>query len=104
VQKYVDQLLAQSPDMDAVLLACTHYPLLRSKIAACLPAGVNLVSQGEIVAAGLVDYLVRHPEMESRCSKHGDLRFFTTDSAEDFDNHAGIFYGKALRSAHLVLS
>jgi len=104
VQKYMDLLLARSGEIDAVLLACTHYPLLREKIAACLPAGCNLISQGEIVAASLEAYLQRHPEIESRCSKHGDLRFFTTDSVEDFDNHAGIFYGKALRSTHLILT
>jgi glutamate racemase len=88
-----------------VLLACTHYPLLREKIAACLPAGSQLISQGEIVADSLADYLQRHPEMEDRISKSGSSpRFYTTDSTEDFDNHAGIFYGKLLRSTHVLLS
>jgi glutamate racemase len=103
VKEYMDQLLAQSPDIDAVLLACTHYPLMRDKIARHLPPGSELIVQGEIVAASLADYLHRHPEIESRCSKNGQLRFFTTDSAEDFDSHASIFYGKPLQSAHIVL-
>jgi glutamate racemase len=105
VKEYMDKLLSQSSgDMDTVLLACTHYPLLRSKIEQYLPAGCKLVSQGEIVAASLAGYFQRHPEMENRCSKNGQLRFFTTDSTEDFDNHAGIFYGQPLRSEHMALS
>jgi glutamate racemase len=105
VKSYTDQLMAQSPQIDTVLLACTHYPLLKEKIAACLPAGSQLISQGEIVAASLADYLQRHPEIEDRISRSGTSpRFYTTDSTEDFDNHAGIFYGKFLRSSHLLLS
>jgi len=105
VKEYMDQLLLQDPgEMDTVLLACTHYPLLRTKISQYLAGGCKLISQGEIVADSLADYLQRHPEMESRCSKNAQLRFFTTDSTEDFDNHASIFYGKALRSEHLALS
>jgi len=105
VKSYTDQLMAQSPQIDTVLLACTHYPLLKEKIAACLPAGNQLISQGEIVAASLADYLQRHPEIEDRISRSGTSpRFYTTDSTEDFDNHAGIFYGKFLRSTHVLLS
>src|SRR5579872_962737 len=99
VKTYIDQLLAQAPDIDAVLLACTHYPLLRQKIAAHLPPGTQLIAQGEIVAESLADYLHRHPEIEGRCSRGGRISFFTTDSTEDFDNHASIFYGKDLHSS-----
>jgi glutamate racemase len=103
VEEYIRQLLSQSSDIDTVLLACTHYPLLQDKIVRYLPKDSRLIAQGEIVAASLADYLQRHPGMESRCSKNGQLQFFTTDSAEDFDNHASIFYGKPLKSAHIVL-
>jgi glutamate racemase len=104
VKESMDRLLAQSEGIDAILLACTHYPLLRPKIAPFLPPGCSLISQGEIVAASLADYLRHHPEIDARCSKNGQLRFFTTDSKEDFDNHASIFYGKALSSTHILLS
>jgi glutamate racemase len=104
VKAYTDQLMAQSTQIDTVLLACTHYPLLREKIAACLPQGSQLISQGEIVADSLADYLLRHPGMENRISRSGSSpRFYTTDSTEDFDNHAGIFYGRSLRSNHVLL-
>ena len=88
---------------DTVVLACTHYPLLKDKIQRFLPAGVQLLSQGQIVANSLVDYLNRHPEIEEKCSKNGQLAFFTTDSTEDFDNHATTFFGKPVSSSHLDL-
>jgi len=104
VKEYMDLLREQCADIDTVLLACTHYPLLKDKIARCLPARSRLISQGEIVAASLADYLQRHPEMETRCSKNGGLRFYTTDSTEDFNNHASIFYGRELQSSHILLN
>lgn len=103
VEKHVRNIMAQDRDIDTLLLACTHYPLLRDKIVQFLPAGVNLVSQGEIVAASLDDYLQRHAEIEDRCSKHGKRVFYTTDSTEDFDNHASIFFGEAVNAKHADL-
>jgi glutamate racemase len=104
VSTYLDELMLRSKDIDTILLGCTHYPLLRQKIEAYLPAGMRVISQGEIVAGSLADYLQRHPEIESRCTRYGELRLYTTDSAEDFDGHASIFYGKDLRSTHVGLS
>lgn len=103
VKKEMDNLLQQSPDIDTVLLACTHYPLLMDKIQQFIPQGIKVLSQGKIVADSLKEYLARHPEMEARCSKNGRLSFFTTDSTEDFDNHAANFYGKPVKSSHLQL-
>jgi glutamate racemase len=104
VREYMDLLKVQNAEIDTVLLACTHYPLLKDKIAYCLPAGSRLIAQGEIVANSLADYLQRHPEIEMRCSRHGERLFYTTDSTEDFDAHAGIFYGGTLRSSHVQLN
>jgi len=104
VNEYMGLLGAQNADIDVVLLACTHYPLLKEKIGRCLPPGSQLISQGEIVAGSLADYLQRHPEIERRCSRNGDRIFYTTDSTEDFDGHARIFYGGGLRSSHVLLN
>jgi len=86
-----------------VLMACTHYPLLKEKIEEYLPVGVKLVSQGEIVAESLADYLTRHPEIEGRCSRKGQREFYTTDSTSDFDNHATTFFGEGVLSKHVDL-
>ncbi|GAB4045402.1 glutamate racemase [Spirosoma litoris] len=103
VQQHIDRLLAQSPDIDTILLACTHYPLLIDKIRQAAPAGTTILSQGRIVADSLADYLQRHPELEVQCSKHGQRTFLTTDSTEDFDRQATIFYGQPVQSMHLAL-
>jgi glutamate racemase len=95
--------MGKAGDIDTILLACTHYPLLRKKITEHLPPSVSLVSQGEIVARSLADYLERHPEIKNRCSRNGRLSFYTTDSTEDFDQHASLFYGRTLQSKHIVL-
>lgn len=103
VKKNIRNIFEKGELIDTILLACTHYPLLREKIEEYLPIGVKLVSQGEIVAKSLRDYLERHPEIENRCSKQGQRVFYTTDSTEDFDNHASIFFGEQIRSRHIDL-
>ena len=103
IKKDIGELLAQSTQIDTILLACTHYPLLINKIRQFVPAGITILSQGEIVAESLKDYLARHPEMEAMCSKNGKRIFYTTDSTEDFDQHASVFFGAAVESRHLAL-
>src|SRR5471030_2695957 len=77
VASYLDQILAQSANIDTILLACTHYPLLQEKIKAYLPGHIQIISQGDIVAKSLIDYLTRHPEMENKLTKGGTQQFFT---------------------------
>ena len=103
VKKNLNHIFEKGNNIDVLLLACTHYPLLRQKIEEYMPVGVRLISQGEIVAESLKDYLARHPEIEERCSRNSLRMFCTTDSTEDFDNHAAIFYGKQVSSKHIDL-
>lgn len=103
VKEYTDALLQQSADVDVVLLGCTHYPLLQEKIKQALPEHVLVLSQGAIVAASLKDYLLRHPQMEQRLSRGEERLFYTTDSTEDFNTHARLFYGAEVQSAHVEL-
>jgi glutamate racemase len=102
VKKYLEELLASAPDIDTILLACTHYPLLMNKIKQNLPENVQVVSQGRIVAHSLAEYLHRHPEMEQRLSQNGQKRFFTTDDTADFDIHGGVFFGENILSEHVT--
>ena len=91
VKKDVEALLRKDPEIDAVLLACTHYPLLENEIREALPPHVRLVVQGNIVAAKTVDYLNRHREMDAGLSKHGKVAFLTTDTAKFFEKGALLF-------------
>ena len=103
IKKHISHLMQQSGLIDTILLACTHYPLLKNKIAAYLSNNIKILSQGEIVANSLKDYLGRHPDLAALCSKNGHISFFTTDQAGDFDNHASIFYGQPVKSRHIEL-
>ena len=103
IKQHLDNLLHQDKNIDTIILGCTHYPLLINKIKKHLPANITLLSQGEIVADGLVDYLKRHPEMEQKCTKGNSIEFYTTDSPTNFDNAASMFYGKDVKSKHLEL-
>jgi len=103
VEKHLQNILAQNPKIDALLLACTHYPLLEDKIRRFLPAGVKLVSQGSIVADSLASYLERHPQMEKNLSKRGKRLFFTTDSTTEFNQKATLFFGEEVTAVHTSL-
>ncbi len=98
VQQYLNELLANGSDIDTILLACTHYPLLIPKIKAYLPAHINLVAQGDIVANSLVDYLQRHPEIDEQLCKGGEQIFYTTGDIEAFNQHASMFLEKNIVS------
>lgn len=104
IKKNLHTIFKKGEDIDVILLGCTHYPLLKEKIGEYLPIGVRLISQGEIVAESLADYLQRHPEIETRCSKNGHQEFYTTDSTDDFDHHAAVFYGQPVNSIHTDIS
>lgn len=103
VKKDVDALMSQSADIDAIILGCTHYPLLCEKIKKYVPAHVKIIEQGPIVAHSLKDYLDRHPEMEQRCSKGGSCRYTTTEDASRFSPVASIFVNHTVNAEHVVL-
>lgn len=103
VQQHIERILAKDKKIDTLLLACTHYPLLLKKIQEYTPEHITVLSQGEIVAKSLADYLERHPEIDEKCSKGGSLRFLTTDSTDEFDAHGKEFFGKEIQSEFIHL-
>lgn len=103
VKKRIDQLLCKDPAIDAIVLGCTHYPLLMSSIVAHVPPQVRIVPQGQYVAASLCDYLRRHPEMERKLTKHGQCFYLTTESEEKFKENAQIFLHENIRVQHIDL-
>ena len=91
VKKNLDQLMHKDPEIDAVILGCTHYPLLMQKILKYIPSGVRVVPQGEYVAESLKDYLERHVDLEQRCSRGGNAHYLTTENPQTFREQAQIF-------------
>jgi len=84
-------LLRQDPDIDTIILGCTHYPLLLPKIHKYIPRGIRIISQGEYVAESLQRYFERHPEIEQRCTRGGEVHYLTTENPEKFKEQAQLF-------------
>lgn len=91
VKKRIDQLMLLDPEIDTVILGCTHYPLLLPKIHKYIPRGIRIVAQGEYVATALQQYFVKHPDMECRCTKGGQVHYLTTENADKFRESAQLF-------------
>lgn len=104
VKKYLSELFSKSQDIDCILLACTHYPLLLPKIKKHLAPNIKVLSQGEIVAESLVDYLIRHPEIENQLGKNGKRMFFTTGDIHTFQQHAESFLSASIEVKHAKVS
>jgi len=91
VKKCIDQLMTLDPAIDAVILGCTHYPLLLPKIRQYMPSNVRIISQGDYVAQSLKDYLLRHADLECLCSRQSQVHYLTTESTQTFRDHAQLF-------------
>ena len=103
VKKDIDALLNRCPDIDTVILGCTHYPLLLNKIKQYMPTGIHVIAQGTIVAESLKDYLHRHPEMERKCSRGGTCTYCTTEDVEKFSSMASVFVNDEVQAHHVTL-
>lgn len=103
VKKRVDQLMASDPEIDTVILGCTHYPLLLPKIKQFMPETIRIVSQGEYVAKSLQDYFLRHPEIEQKCTHGGQVHYLTTENPEKFKESAQLFLHDAVEVDNITL-
>lgn len=103
IRKYIDQLLSKDPQIDTVILGCTHFPILLPKIRQYIPEHISVIAQGEYVAESLKDYLKRHPEMDAKCTKNGNCQFYTTEAEEKFSESASTFLKQQISVKHITL-
>lgn len=103
VDKYLKELLEKDANIDCILLACTHYPLLIPKLKAILPQGIQLLGQADIVADSLDTYLKKHPEIAIKIAQDGEKNFYTSGDRQVFDQHASIFFGEEIESEQMYL-
>ena len=103
VGKYIDRLLRRDKAIDAIVLGCTHYPLLMNSILRHVPPGIRIIPQGQYVAESLSDYLHRHHSMEQRITQNGTCHYLTTESLEKFKESAQIFLHEQVNVQHVDL-
>ena len=112
VQRDISTLMQRDPDIDTIILGCTHFPLLLDKVRAYTPAHVHILSQGDYVARSLADYLRRHPEMDCRLTRtpaannpqQGTIRFLTTENPATFSPSATVFIGHKVEANQVALT
>jgi glutamate racemase len=103
IQKNIRNLLQKDSSLDTLILGCTHYPLLIHQIRKFVPENIHILEQGRVVAEKLKDYLNRHPGIESGLSKGGEVKFQTTESAENFNEKAAFFTGQKVNAETIHL-
>ena len=103
MKKRIDQILRLDPDIDTVILGCTHYPLLLPKIHKYIPRGIRIISQGEYVAESLQYYFEQHSDLEERCTKGGTVHYLTTENPEKFKESAQIFLHEPVEVENITL-
>jgi glutamate racemase len=103
VKKRINNLLRKDKNIDAIILGCTHYPLLLNKILKYVPAGIKIIPQGEYVANSLKSYLSRHPEMEEKFTHGGKCQYLTTESTDKFKESAQVFLHEQIAVEHIDL-
>ncbi|MDU1890016.1 MAG: glutamate racemase [Dysgonomonas sp.] len=103
IKKNLDNILSKDSQIDTLVLGCTHYPLLLNKIRKFLPENIQIVAQGSYVANSLKDYLFRHPEMDSVCTKGETTTYYTTESPQKFSEAATIFLNKEIEVERILL-
>ena len=103
VKKRIDQLMRMDPDIDTVILGCTHYPLLLPKIHKYIPRGIRIVSQGEYVADSLLHYFERHPDIEQQCTRDGGVHYLTTENPAKFREQAQLFLHEPVEVENITL-
>lgn len=103
IKHEITSLLSQSTQIDVIVLACTHYPLLKSIIDKHVPQHIQVLSQGKLVADSLMRYLANHPEVEEKCSNNASVNFFTTGDVLNFENKTSLFFGQKIKANHITI-
>jgi len=101
IRKDVEALMAMNKRIDTIVLGCTHYPILKEYIESIVADNVKVVAQGKIVADSLADYLLRHPWIDSKCTKNGTMSFLTTENTEEFNANASQFIDSNVSAQHI---
>ena len=77
LRSYLEPLLKKN--IDTLILGCTHYPILKSRIKKLCGPRVKVISQDEIISQKLFNYLKRHPEIDRKLTKKRRRSFLVTD-------------------------
>lgn len=95
VHRYLDDMFEQHPDLDTLLLGCTHFPLLFDALRAAVKPSVAIVDSADTTAAALAHDLVARGIAAPR-HHSSSLTLMATDSRQRFARVGGRFLAQAL--------
>jgi glutamate racemase len=80
--------------IDALLLGCTHYAIIRDEIRKLVPLNIAIVSQDTVVPGKTREYLARHSEIECQLSQGRTREFYATSISEELKKSAAKWFGE----------
>jgi glutamate racemase len=102
IENDIKTLLKKNKDIDTIILACTHYPIIEETIKEFVGKDVTILSQGPLTAQKLKKYLKRHESIQKSLSKNGKVVYFTSENPITFDVHAQQILGAEIQSKQAV--
>jgi glutamate racemase len=109
---YLDQALTAAPNVNTLLLGCTHYPLLEPAIRRTLEGlghPLTIIDSAHATAHATAQLVAMHfPALRAGGSENGAsapgscCTFYATDSVEKFQRLGSSFLGRALDKVHLI--
>ena len=102
-KKWIEPVLAEylknfkNKKIEALILGCTHYPLVERAIKKIMGKDVAIISQNKIIPPKIKDYLKRHGEIDRKLSKKSSRQFFVTDITLHFQKLAKEWFGKDIK-------
>ena len=107
VRIYLDDMLAEAraagQQPDALVLGCTHYPLLRGVLERTVPQGVTVIDSAEATARRVASAMAGRAS--SRTTEEAEMphiRCFATDSVAKFERLGSRFLGRPVGTVELI--
>lgn len=82
--------------LDALILACTHYPLIKNEIEAFYKHQTVVLDSSLVAAQSLQDYLTHHQLRRNAATAPTD-HFYVSDYTESFEASTRLFFGENVR-------
>ena len=83
--------------VEAIILGCTHYPILKNQIKKIIRKNIKIISQDEIIPKKLKDYLARHPEITKNLSQKKTTKILVTDLTQNIEKLSQKWFGKNIK-------
>lgn len=90
--------------VDTLILGCTHYGILENQIRKIISSNIVLISEARVVPKKLKNYLKRHPEIEKKLKKNGEVHFYSTDLTKKFTLLGSKFFGRDIKAKKVSLN